>query len=589
MKQNIIIGIVFSCLLTSCGGTSKRPEVNTHLIKDATVMVYDSGEHKFTESEKKVKYHFFNNSTIPYFEVKEYAETFVENYNLKYSFENKGNQYLVKLNNQEIDSSVTFNVDNQTINFVCMTAMMTGTATGNNPFAIFLEEGRYLFKDQKYEMLEKPGSPKYTIDLSSYNMKMYELEGKFYLPDFVMNSCFTMGGPLPIYNGVNAYYYNEGTDAQESFIAYGLIRKEATIFQTNEYLQYNYDYLAYIFDHFFGLDKRTSRVTNKEHIYFENGAYKALEPFKEKLLSKDPNVSNNAMYEFFNKEVDDGGHSQYDSSNLFSTSSEHPTITGDLANTSEWTEGLSKARDNAQLSPKQISSKFDGYYTEKDGVAFVTFDSFTNRPDRKLTKDDLAEEVYGEYTASLIGYANNKIHKNNIKNVVLDLTCNGGGAGDVAMFIVSWLSREGATFTLRNSKDKSMYRAKGYADVDFDGTYDVNKDTIPSDVNIYAIISNATFSSGNYLPVMLKEHTKCKFIGTETGGGSCNAGGVYTPLLSSIRLSGLFQLGLNNCTKDNYVSDEMGVKADFYTFPNDKTSYTKFFDRQDIINKIKGE
>jgi len=600
--------------LASCGGSnepSKKPTVEKHDVKAAPVYVLDpegEGEKKFVpdESGKVIKYHFFNNSIIPYFELVDFMNNYTggnpfstsssyrdkEEPVITYTQESGG--FKIKINNKNVDTYLFLDVDQQKLTYHNFTYYFLSSPYDKYPFESFFSAGKPYFKDNNFSFeVIKEGNPTFTIDLSKYNMKIYEYENKCYVSNFLCyNAVWPMflGNPTQyFYNGINAYDYHSDLFTQKDLDLYAYIRKNSPICASDEYLRYNYDYLALMYDNFFGLDKRTSVFTGEEHIYFKDGAYKALEPFKDKLLSKDLNVSNNAMIEFYNKEVNDGGHSSYSSANILTSSNKHPEYTGDFVKIQNWSLNLDAARNDAKLSPKLVNKEFAGYYKEYDNdVAFITFDEFDNEGKKVYTKDDLVETEYGKITATLFGYADKQIRANSIKNVVIDLSCNGGGSGDAVMFIMSWLTGKGGTMTLRNPKDGTHIKVTGYADINFDGVYD-SKDVIPSDVNVYAIISHGTFSSANLLSVLLKEHTNTKFIGTRTGGGSCNASGFSTPLNAQPRISGLAQLGLNSSTKDNFVSDEAGVVADFYKLSNDIKDVAQFFDRTAIINKIKGK
>jgi len=608
MKQKILKVLGISTLiisLISCSNNqTKKPIVSNYEKKDSPLYVFEESEEesKFVPdpTSAKITYHFFNKSVIPYYELSDY----INNYSgykvdkseekesaLEYKKENNG--YKIKINNKNIDTYLLINVDNQTLTFHNMTNYIYGTVEDKYPFECFFKNASYLFKDSSftYEIVNSPKAD-YIIDLTKYNIKVFEYNDKCYAPTYVVSNVMWpqfFGSPVKyFYNGANTYDYVAAIDQQKQINPLADIRKNSSICSSSEYMQFNYDFLALVYDHFFGLDKRTSISTGIEHTYFKNGAYASLEPFKTKLLSTQLNVSNNGMVEFYNQEVNDGGHSSYGAANILTDSDKHVEYTGDYDQILKWEKALIKARKDASLAPTQHDNYFQGYYKEDDGVGFITFDIFDNESSKPLTKDDLAETEYGKHTATLFGYANQQIRAHSIKNIVIDLSCNGGGAGDAVMFIMSYLTGKGGTLSIRNPKDGAHIKVTGYADVNFDGKYDSN-DVIPSDVNVYAIISNSTFSSANLLTVLLKENTNTKFIGTRSGGGSCNSSFFYSPLNAMCRISGLAQLGLNSSTKDKFTSDENGVIADFYKLSNDIKDANQFFDRTTIINKIKGK
>jgi len=73
-------------------------------------------------------------------------------------------------------------------------------------------------------------------------------------------------------------------------------------------------------------------------------------------------------------------------------------------------------------------------------------------------------------TLQLITYANQQIKRENspVKNIVLDLSLNGGGAGDAAVFVISWFLGE-AGIAIRDALTGSETIVGYYADVNMDG------------------------------------------------------------------------------------------------------------------------
>ena len=112
-----------------------------------------------------------------------------------------------------------------------------------------------------------------------------------------------------------------------------------------------------------------------------------------------------------------------------------------------------------------------------------------------------------------------------IENVVLDLSLNGGGILDAAVFVVSWLLGD-ASLSIRNSLTGAISTATYRADTNLDGVFDEH-DTV-ADKNLYCLIGPYTFSSGNLVANALKSSHRVTVLGQTSGGGSCSVLGLFT-------------------------------------------------------------
>ena len=106
-----------------------------------------------------------------------------------------------------------------------------------------------------------------------------------------------------------------------------------------------------------------------------------------------------------------------------------------------------------------------------------------------------------------------------IENVVLDLSCNGGGALHAAAFVLAWMLGEGS-ININNQLSGAKILATYKADVDFDGSFGAAGDTI-SDKNLFCIVSPLSFSCGNMVPAMLKASGRVTILGATSSGGTC--------------------------------------------------------------------
>ncbi len=197
-------------------------------------------------------------------------------------------------------------------------------------------------------------------------------------------------------------------------------------------------------------------------------------------------------------------------------------------------------------------------YMEDGDTAYISFDSFQfNNQDCyshnvKITNDDSS-------TMQLISYANKQIKRDNspIKNVVLDMSCNGGGEYDSFIFTICWMLGECKTVVrdhISGSEGYTTYKA----DVNFDGLYDEN-DTV-SDLNLYLLEGLGTFSGGNYTAYQLKNSGKVKILGQNSGGGSNCVLQRVTANGCMYNISGRYEMCVDN--NGVYESVEPGAVPD---------------------------
>ena len=108
-----------------------------------------------------------------------------------------------------------------------------------------------------------------------------------------------------------------------------------------------------------------------------------------------------------------------------------------------------------------------------------------------------------------------------VKNLVLDLTCNNGGDSDVLLAITNLLAGKNS-FTYENLLTKQRAERTMLIDGNFDRVFD-DKDKAPRhpELNIAIMTSHYAFSSGNLLPSLMKDYGYL-IIGEKSGGGSCS-------------------------------------------------------------------
>ncbi|MCR5521141.1 MAG: hypothetical protein K6F44_04460 [Lachnospiraceae bacterium] len=169
-------------------------------------------------------------------------------------------------------------------------------------------------------------------------------------------------------------------------------------------------------------------------------------------------------------------------------------------------------------------------YQEVGDTAYITFDVFwfenaisdcSDIP----TDEDLPD--LGSDTFRLVQYAVNKITNNpEIKNVVLDLSLNGGGMVLAGVYLIAAFLGTGS-LAMKDMTTEARSIASFKADTNIDGVFDEMDTLADRGLNLYCITSGYSISTSNFVATAFKESGKVTLVGRTTGGAPCLV--CYTP------------------------------------------------------------
>ena len=216
-------------------------------------------------------------------------------------------------------------------------------------------------------------------------------------------------------------------------------------------------------------------------------------------------------------------------------------------------------------------------YQEIGNTAYITFDAFTLDPIR--FQDYSEASLQAGDTFGLIIYAHSQINREGspIENVVIDLSCNGGGAVDAAVYVVGWMLGY-CDLSMTNPMTGGFSTTSYLVDVNLDGVFD-SKDTI-ADKNLYCITSPVSFSCGNLVPALLKESGRVTMLGGTSSGGACAVTFLTLADGSSIQISSPKHLTV--VSNGSYYTIDRGVEPHYYF-----TKYENYYKRDEITAFIK--
>lgn len=456
-----------------------------------------------------------------------------------------------------VEDSLEFN------NFDLFTAYGYGNMADLLDFPYTDAEGNS-FYFSRTDSLDIAGLPIY-IDFAERNIPLDIYGGKKYIPFQTFNDIF-----------LSPFCYNVAYNGQDLFMAAGGAldasvteqyysvepaerSKELTEFAANE--------LCLLLDLFYGLQDEHGVLVGFETFMEHTGLW-------EDLTSPDAGKAGAALASLTFGYLADQ-HSAVTMASPYtghSTLQEPITISQSFLQYLDYCQEIQAAR--AEMMPDGVAG-----YLEVGNTAYVTFDTFTISPTRAPNKyDENAQNT--DDTFGLIIYAHSMITRENspIENVVLDLSCNGGGAVDAGFYVAAWMlgyCHPHVTNPITNS-----YATAGFkADVNLDGVFD-EKDSV-ADKNLYCLISPASFSCGNLVPSLFKESGKVTLLGNTSGGGACSVQPV------SMADGTLFQISsphhLAAVSNGAYYTIDRGIEPHHYF-----GKFESYFDRQALTAYING-
>ena len=356
-----------------------------------------------------------------------------------------------------------------------------------------------------------------TMDLGKYKIDIVSRGDECYLPLQTMSDVFfSLQYIYYVFNGEKVI----GDVYKGQLMDQAYEAKPADMSQ--EYALFNFHELCFVMDYFYGLKTEHRIDSFSDFLMLDAAAF-------AQLSGTDSIAFDAALTEILLQFFDDG-HSAIIRNSWRSGLPEGIEFISMLANMGYST--ITKSGIGAKLTDIKKAAYPDGIpcYEEIGDTAFVTFDSFTvNRKPEEYYETELPDDP--QDTIELMIHANRMVRREGspVKNIVIDLSSNGGGNSDAAIAVASWFTGE-ARFslldTMTGAETITCYRTdlnlNGIALSDPEGgsgTYDPG-DTVAGQYNLYCLISPSSFSCANLVPAIFEQAGGIALIGQRTGGGS---------------------------------------------------------------------
>lgn len=500
----------------------------------------------------------------------------------------------------KVDASMTIDFENDVIRFddynLFMMRPSKSTILDVTSLKFFDEQNRpRLIKKVEPKYLPRFGEP-LEINLSNYGIDLVIRDGKYLLPLQTFSDLFV----APVF--LNSLYFNEktviwGSDLSEK----GNQADRELYYQGNRgersaaLTKFGYGELCMVLDTLYGL-KEQHNIQSFDQLFQSQGAVQMsvaasiAQNCSLKSFLTGPSVfdADKAIYHLIGDFLDDNHCKWYNFSYL---TGEHDGYkpNGAARERIDGYEKIYKAAREAAYPPASYPKETYPYgvpgYQKVGDTAFVTFDVFEMAPEFQANLDKYYADDPAFPDNDTIGLIM-KAHKNivndsSIKNVVIDLSVNLGGAADTAVFVAAWFLGE-ATISMKHTATGAVCSTSYRCDANRDRSFDEN-DTLGSR-KLFCLVSPVSFSCGNLVPNLFKESEKVTLLGKTSGGGACVVQPISSAWGTCFRISGPMRL----CYMKNgsYYDIDQGARPD-HSIEDPNFYYgTEANPRQELVSYI---
>ncbi len=521
MRKKYLLIIPFVILaLASCRRSTEgitSVETTTIVSNGDTVIkkeLYFDNQSKLYKSSSKeyLSTYFFNNSDIPYVSIEDYInivpyfdQKLQKNEDNTYVLDNSLNPKKLKVD-EEKDQIIMYdfgfyNIDEKQIK-------------NDNSYYDSLD----------FTFFETNEDIETILDLSKYNLTIEEVDDKIVLPFHVVSNLF----------GTDSYIYTYYSPTK--YVGYALEEGASSysfdpLPTSNEYLEYNYNIVNFIFGELYGVGE-----------YYKFNINNMLSKYKSRFLNTDTSFS--ALGDFVTSLEDchvgfysfSDGYNGYPS---FSTSDRESHLY-------ETYSTIEELRNVNQT------------YTLNSETAVIQLDEFN---------------IEGTFSPITIRDKLNDYKNKGYKNIIFDIGLNGGGDTFALAYILGLMTNDDIVFNMTNIKNGHQSGEIFKIDINGDGSFTDND--AYDNFNYYVLASEFSYSCANEFVHYVKQNKLATVIGQQTGGGACAISPLATPSGALLQYSGLLAF----IYEDNFFT-EYGVEPDYLL------SYEKMYNDESLLEFI---
>lgn len=376
---------------------------------------------------------------------------------------------------------------------------------------------------------------------------------------------------------------------------------------TADMAKFRYQELCFVFDNLFGYPGRTIMEQNG---MAEKGFDATLDVVQNgKIVKKLLQSTNNMDFAWGRMAtqylIDDGGHTSFRATEGVPENIESDFVSRLMAAAAKYPEAFAMYQEGVKASNalSQTRTQLEGI--RKQAYGDVLYKANSTKTTGVIIINSFMEmdmEAWNKYYASqktdadwqelmksykkdaFIGflYGLGQAKADGVKNLVLDISLNGGGSCDIVGADVALLRKNRTVqFWSQDALEGSNKIATYYVDSNFDGVFDEKDDTNPkfdcSGMNIGVLCSKIAFSCGHQFPTLMKDYG-FPLMGEHSGGGTCCIQVMQTAdgqnfIISTYR---------DRSTDKNFANTDAGITPnEGYAF-----GYEHFYDLDFLTTKL---
>ena len=574
MKKSVILGaIITSFVLSACSlfktYSSESKEVGVYLLD------YAVEGNKSIENCKlgKISPEFIDGEGyVPYFSLEQYASLYKPYFKSDVKSE---------VENDTMSSTWTIYRGDE-LYFYAVISPITKTittagsiynvlATDSNPADYSVISKNTKFEDS-YERLSDKNYATYSF--SGYSFKSFSKNSRRYFPLGLLDNAFSESSNIfHFYNYKNIYatwdVENYSKKFKTSSLSYEIsvdtemenITKGQSI--PSYLLDYNLSCFLFVMDNFYGLKSYYKINSMKE--YF-------------------------SKYQFYSDINSMNGYKRGVAySSCLAVLDDHHT--GLVSANNAWGEGQVKAIGGENVIKRQYQNEeltklrketmgADRTWTissDRKTVLFH-FDSFDlGTTDQVFNEDGSVKTSAWKYDSfyNVLGYLKTFEAEGNVKNVIIDVSTNGGGVIGVMAKILALISKDNKGIVSMMDQTTGLVDTTVCSvDVNMDGKYTADE-VYGNKFNFYILCSDCSFSCGNAFPCCAQK-MGIKVLGEKSGGGECAVGVHYMPNSEYVYHSSMTHLGYFDQANKKFTGFESGATPDISLLQVGKTSFSEY-------------
>ncbi|MBR3388324.1 MAG: S41 family peptidase [Bacteroidales bacterium] len=270
------------------------------------------------------------------------------------------------------------------------------------------------------------------------------------------------------------------------------------------------------------------------------------------------------------------GHTAMDITSALGKAEDHPALVSEFQKTVMANQGIiallmsaiaqmqEMAADQQAVATLRPRAYGSATYVKKGDTAVCVFDSFHSR-NEKAWKDYYAgngplptvDNTENDDMIIFLDALNKANADPEVKNLIIDISKNGGGSADIVMAMTS-LIMDKSYISQDNSLTGQRAIVEYEVDRNFNGVFDAADANVRYDLNFAVLTSGTSFSCGNMFPSMLKD-AGIPVIGETSGGGACAIQAMCTADGFCFQISS-FRARLNSLAGENIDS---GIVPDY--------------------------